>query len=49
MYTMACYSPKSLVGKLGFKKGFNAFALNAPKNHFELLGPLPENALFLLN
>jgi len=44
---MAGYSPKILVEKLGLKEGFKAFALDAPKDYFELLGPLPENILFL--
>jgi hypothetical protein len=46
---MAGYSPKSLIKKLGLKEGFKVFALNAPKNYFELLGPLPENVFFLHN
>jgi len=43
---MAGYSPKSLIEKLGLKEGFKALALNAPKNYFRLLGPLPENLVF---
>jgi len=35
------YSGTPLIKKLGIKPGFSILALNAPKNYYDLLGPLP--------
>jgi hypothetical protein len=38
---MAGYSGTPLLKKLGIKDGFRMLVLNAPRDYFELLGPLP--------
>jgi hypothetical protein len=39
---MAGYSSKSLIEKLGIKAGSKILVVNAPKNFWKILGPLPE-------
>ena len=42
----AGYSKNPLVVKLGLKPGMRARTINAPANYFDLLGPLPDGAVF---
>ncbi len=44
---MVGYSGTPLVKKLGIKASHKIYLQNAPENYFVLLGPLPENVLFL--
>jgi hypothetical protein len=39
---MAGYSGTPLVKKLGIKEGFKCVVIDAPKNYFDLLDPLPD-------
>lgn len=42
----AGYSQTPLLRKLGIKAGMRLFTLNAPTHYRDLLGPLPENAVW---
>jgi predicted CoA-binding protein len=41
------YPQKSLVEKLGIKRGFKIIVLNPPQNYHSLLGKLPDNVILM--